>query len=133
MLDRDLKRALGYVAPHWKKLALVLLLSLVSTVAALYIPYLARLLIDRALLGRNRSALFTIILQFAALTLGSFVLNVVSGLVYTRSSAEILFEMRLAVFRQLQRLSPRFYAELPVGQIATRINADIGEIQRVAI
>jgi ATP-binding cassette subfamily B protein len=132
LLDKDLKRALGYVAPHWKKLALVLLLSLVSTVAALYIPYLARLLIDRALLGRDRSALFTIILQFAALTLGSFVLNVVSGLVYTRSSAEILFEMRLAVFRQLQRLSPRFYAELPVGQIATRINADIGEIQRVA-
>jgi ATP-binding cassette subfamily B protein len=132
LLDKDLRRALGYVKPHWRRLALVLVLSLVSTIAALYIPYLAGLLIDRALLGGNRSALFSIILQFAALTLGSFALNVVSGLVYTRSSAEILFEMRLAVFRQLQRLSPRFYAELPVGQIATRLNADIGEIQRVA-
>jgi ATP-binding cassette subfamily B protein len=132
LLDRDLKRALGYVAPHWRRLVLVLGLSLVSTVAALYIPYLARLLIDRALLGRDSSALLTIILQFTGLTLGSFVLNVVSGLVYTRTSADILFEMRLSVFRQLQRLSPRFYAELPVGQIATRINADIGEIQRVA-
>jgi ATP-binding cassette subfamily B protein len=131
-LDRDLRRALGYVAPYWRRLALVLVLSLVSTVAALYIPYLARLLIDRALLGRDSSALLTIILQFAGLTLGSFVLNVVSGLVYTRTSADILFEMRLGVFRQLQRLSPRFFAELPVGQIATRINADIGEIQRVA-
>ena len=59
-------------------------------------------------------------------------LNVVSGLIYTRTSAEILFDMRLALFRQLQRLSPRFYAEMPVGQIATRLNADIGEIQRVA-
>jgi ATP-binding cassette subfamily B protein len=132
LLDRDLKRALGYVVPHWKRLAIVLVLSLVSTFAALYIPYLSRLLIDRALLGRDSAALVSIILQFAALTLGSFALNVVSGLVYTRASAEILFEMRLAVFRQLQRLSPRFFAELPVGQIATRINADIGEIQRVA-
>jgi ATP-binding cassette subfamily B protein len=131
-LDRDLRRALGYVAPHWRRLVLVLVLSLVSTVAALYIPYLARLLIDRALIGRDSAALITIILQFAALTLGSFVLNVVSGLVYTRTSADILFEMRLGVFRQLHRLSPRFYADLPVGQIATRINADIGEIQRVA-
>ena len=59
-------------------------------------------------------------------------LNVVSGLVYTRTSADILFDMRLGLFRQLQRLSPRFYAEMPVGQIATRLNADIGEIQRVA-
>src|ERR1041385_1411954 len=130
--DRDLRRALRYVAPHWRRLALVLVLSLVSTVAALYIPYLSRLLIDRALLGRDSGALVRIILEFAALTLGSFGLNVVSVLVYTRASAEILFEMRLAVFRQLQRLSPRFFADMPVGQIATRINADIGEIQRVA-
>jgi ATP-binding cassette subfamily B protein len=120
------------VAPHWKRLVLVLGLSLVSTFAALYIPLLSRLLIDGALLGGDRGTLVRIILQFVALTLGSFALNVVSGLVYTRASAEILFEMRLAVFRQLQRLSPRFFAELPVGQIATRINADIGEIQRVA-
>jgi len=110
----------------------VLALSLVSTVLALYIPYLARLLIDRALLGSNSRVLVRVISQFAALTLGSFVLNVVSGLIYTRTSAEILFDMRLALFRQLQRLSPRFYAEMPVGQIATRLNADIGEIQRVA-
>src|SRR5262249_38723316 len=38
----------------------------------------------------------------------------------------------LGVFRQLQRLSPRFFADMPVGQIAARINGDIGEIQRVA-
>ena len=110
----------------------MLALSLVSTVLALYIPYLARLLIDRALLGSNSRVLVRVISQFAALTLGSFVLNVVSGLIYTRTSAEILFDMRLGLFRQLQRLSPRFYADMPVGQIATRLNADIGEIQRVA-
>lgn len=111
---------------------LVLGLSLISTVMALYIPYLSRLLIDHALLGGNSNLLVRIIGGFAALTLGSFVLNVISGLVYTRTSADILFDMRLGLFRQLQRLSPRFYAEMPVGQIATRLNADIGEIQRVA-
>jgi len=132
LLDKDLRRALGHVAPHWRRLALVLVLSLVSTVLSLYIPYLARLLIDRALIGANSDVLVRVILQFAALTLGSFVLNVVSGLIYTRTSAEILFDMRLALFQQLQRLSPRFYADMPIGQIATRLNADIGEIQRVA-
>lgn len=132
LLDRDLRRAFAYVSPHWRRLSLVLALSLTSTVLALYIPYLARLLIDRALLGRDSALLLRIVGQFAALTLGSFALNVVSGLVYTRASADILFEMRLGLFRQLQRLSPRFYSEMPVGQIATRLNADIGEIQRVA-
>jgi len=132
LLDRDLRRALSYIAPHWRRLVAVLALSLASTLLSLYIPYLSRLLVDRALLGGDGQALRQILLQFAGLTLGSFALNVVSGLIYTRTSADILFEMRLGLFRQLQRLSPRFYAEMPVGQIAARINGDIGEIQRVA-
>ena len=46
-----------------------------------------------------------------------FVLNVVSGLRYTRVSAEILFDMRLALYAHLQRLSPRFYARTRLGDI----------------
>jgi ATP-binding cassette subfamily B protein len=110
----------------------VLALSLVSTGLSLFLPYLTRLLIDRALLGRDTGALVRIVLAFAVLTLASFALNVVSGLRYTRVSADILFDMRLALFRHLQRLSPRFYAHMPLGQIASRINSDVGEIQRVA-
>ena len=59
-------------------------------------------------------------------------LNVVSGLRYTRVSAAILFDMRLAVYAHLQRLSPRFYARTRLGDIVRALNSDIGEIQRVA-
>src|SRR4051812_27009280 len=99
---------------------------------ALWIPYLSRLLVDRALIGADGALLRKIIFGFAGLTLATFGLNVISGLVYTRISAEILFAMRLGLFRQLQRLSPRFFAQMPIGQIAARINGDISEIQRVA-
>ena len=61
-----------------------------------------------------------------------FVLNVTSGLRYTRVSAEILFDMRLALYEHLQRLSPRFYARTRLGDIVARLNNDISEIQRVA-
>ena len=130
--DSDVRRLLGYVAPYWRRLLLVVVLSLIATGLSLFLPYLTRLLIDRALLGRDTGALVRIVLAFAVLTLASFGLNVASGLRYTRVSADILFDMRLALFRHLQRLSPRFYAGMPLGQIASRINSDIGEIQRVA-
>ncbi len=131
-MDPDLRRALGYAAPHWRRLALVLLLSLAGTVLALLLPYLSRALVDKALLGRDVGALLRIVGLFVAITLVSFGLNVVSGLIYTRVSADMLFDMRLGVYRHLQRLSPRFYARMPLGQIASRINSDVGEIQRVA-
>lgn len=98
----------------------------------LVLPYLSKLLVDRALLGRDVGALVRILGAFFGLTLATFALNVVSGLRYTRVSADILFDMRLELLRHLQRLSPRFYARMPLGQIASRINSDIGEIQRVA-
>ena len=132
MLDRDFRRALRFVVPYRSQLALVLGLSLLGTGVSLYLPYLSKTLVDRALLGRDAAALVRTVIAFSALTLVSFALNVVSGLRYTSASAGILFDMRLALFQHLQRLSPRFYARVPLGQIASRINSDIGEIQRVA-
>ena len=40
--------------------------------------------------------------------------------------------MRRELYEHLQRLSPRFYATTRLGDIVSRINNDIGEIQRVA-
>ena len=131
-IPSDVRHALGYVAPHWRRLVLVLVLSLVSTALALFLPYLFRAFIDRALVGRDSAVLTRIVVQFFGITLASFALNVFSGLRYTKVSADILFDMRLALFRHLQALPPRFYAHMPLGQIVSRLNNDIGEIQRVA-
>ena len=128
----DLRRALRFVVPYWRRLALVLGLSLVSTALALYLPLLSRDFFDRALIGRDRATLVRVSSLFAVVTLLSFVVNVVSGLRYTRVSADILFDMRLDMYRHLQRLSPRFYARTRLGDIMSRINNDIGEIQRIA-
>ena len=132
MGDPGFRRALAYVVPYWKRLLLVLGMSLISTALSLYLPYLSKGLVDQALLGRDSSLLWRIVLLFALVSMLSFALNSISGLRYTRVSAEILFDMRLALYRHLQRLSPRFWARTRLGDIVSRINNDIGEIQRVA-
>lgn len=131
LFDREVRWALGFVRPYAKWLVLVLALSLASTALSLYIPYLSKDLVDTALLGQDGGALTRIVALFAGITVVSFGLNVVAGMRYTRTSADILFDMRLALYRHLQRLSPRFYARTPIGDIMSRINNDIGEIQRV--
>jgi ATP-binding cassette subfamily B protein len=127
-----LRWASSYVRRQRGRLVLVLLLSLASTVLSLFIPLLSRDLVDRALLGRDLTALVRIVAAFLGLVLAGFVLNVASGLLYTRASAEVLFDMRLDVYRHLQRLSPRFYARTPLGDIVSRLNNDVSEVQRVA-
>ena len=132
MLDRHFRRALQFIVPYWRRLALVFALSVASTALSLYLPLLSREFFDRALIGKDVSTLVRVALLFAGVTVASFAANVVSGLRYTRVSADILFDMRLEMYRHLQRLSPRFYARTRLGDIMSRINNDIGEIQRIA-
>lgn len=131
-LERDLRWALGFILPCWPRLGAVLVASLIGTALSLSLPYLSKLLVDDALLARDGAALVRIAGLIAAVTLASVGINVASGLLYTRTSADILFAMRSAVYRHLQRLSPRFYARTPLGEIVSRLNNDVGEIQRVA-
>ena len=132
MIDRDLRRALAFIVPYWRRLVLVLLLSAFSTALSLYLPLLSREFFDRALIGRDLSTLIRVAVLFTAVAAASFVVNVVSGLRYTRVSADILFDMRLQMYRHLQRLSPRFHARSRIGDVMSRINNDVGEIQRIA-
>ena len=131
LLDPHFRRALCFVRPYVGALVPVVLLSLVGTALNLVLPYLSKLLVDDAILAQDFSALLRIVGLFVGITAASFVLNVFSGMRYTRVSADILFDMRLDLYRHLQRLSPRFYARTPLGDVVSRINGDIGEIQRV--
>ncbi len=126
------RRVFRYLRPYRAQLAVVVVISLVSTGLTLWLPYLTKSLVDDALIGRSFDALVRIVGLFAGIGAAGFVLNVVSGLLYTRVSADILFDMRLELYEHLQRLSPKFYAATRLGEIVSRINNDIGEIQRIA-
>src|SRR5262249_42960858 len=128
----EFRRAVAYVIPYWRRLAVVVVLSGVSTALSLALPYLSKTLIDTALVGRNLPALYRTVALFALASLAGFALTATTGLRYTRVSADVLFDMRLALYRHLQRLSPRFYARTPLGDILARVNNDVGEVQRVA-
>ncbi|MEX2570097.1 MAG: ABC transporter ATP-binding protein [Gemmatimonadota bacterium] len=128
---RELSWALGFVAPYRLRLAVVLGFSLLGTGVALTLPYLGKLLVDDALVGGSMRALVQIVAAFFGFTLLTFVLNVGGGIQYARVSADVLFDMRLTLYRHLQRLSPAYFARTPLGDIVSRINNDIGEIQRV--
>ena len=132
MLSPEFRRALAYLVPYWRPLSALLVLSGVNTALALALPYLTKTLVDRALIGRDLHSLYWTVGLFALASAGGFALTALTGLRYTAVSAAILFDMRLALYRHLQRLSPRFYARTPLGDILARVNNDVAEIQRVA-
>src|ERR1700733_11456206 len=126
------RRALRFIVPYWPRLVFVMLVGIAATGFGLLQPYISKLLIDDALLKHNfRMLLIVSGLMFGITVLG-FVLNILSSYQYVRISASVLFDMRLALYRHLQRLSPRFWARRKLGDVVSRINNDIAEVQRVS-
>jgi ATP-binding cassette, subfamily B, bacterial len=126
------RRALRFVVPYWKRLGFVLLVSMLGTLLGLAQPYFLKILIDDAFLAGNFSLLVRLSGILFAVSLLSLALNSISGYRYIQVSTEALFDMRLEVFRHLQKLSPRFYAAVPMGDVLSRLNNDVSEVQRIA-
>jgi ATP-binding cassette subfamily B protein len=128
----DYRRLRPFLRPHSARLVLILATSLIATALGLAQPYLSKLLIDSALLRRDwRMLCWVAGLMFAVTVLG-FAINILASYQYVRVSAAMLFEMRLALYRHLQTLSPRFFAKWRLGDLVSRLNTDIGEVQRVS-
>ncbi len=95
-------------------------------------PLLLRPILDTALLGGDFRLLVWLSLAMVGMQVGGLVLTSVAGYRYVRLSAEALFDLRLAVYRRLQRLSPRFFATARTGDVLSRLNSDVSELQRTA-
>ena len=61
LIDDHLRRALGYVRPYWGALVPVVFVSVLSTGLSLVLPYLSKVLVDDAILGRDLRLLFQIV------------------------------------------------------------------------
>jgi ATP-binding cassette subfamily B protein len=126
------RRALRFVLPYWKRLGFVLFVSTLGTLLGLAQPYFLKILVDDAFLARNYKLLVWVSLLLFLVSIVSLALNGISSYRYIQISTEALFDMRLSVFRHLQRLSPRFYARTPMGDVLSRLNNDVSEVQRIA-
>lgn len=129
---RTYRRLLPYVRPYLPRLAGVLLISLAATALGLAQPYLSKVMIDEALLRRNLEALAIVSAAMVAVTLGGFAVNIVASYRYVALSAAMLFDIRVALLRHLQTLSPRFYGGFRLGDLMSRINSDVSDVQRAA-
>lgn len=129
---RTYRRLVPYLRPYLAPLFGVLFVSLLSTGFGLAQPYLSKLMIDDALLKNDMTALVLISAGMIAVTLGGFALNIFASYRYVALSAAMLYDIRAALLRHLQSLSPRFYGGFRLGDLMSRINSDVSDVQRAA-
>ncbi len=122
-------RLFRYVKPYWPQFALGLIFLLVSSMAGLAFPQLLGNLVDPnsksdLFHGMNKSAIVLV-----ALLVGQAVFSFFRILLFVNVTEKTLATLRQTVYSHLIKLPMKFFLERRVGELSSRISADISSLQ----
>lgn len=123
----------GFVRPHRRAILLLLGLSLCASTLVLAQPWLTKTLIDDGLLAKDFGMLVQVAVAMILVGILGTVLGGLNRYLHTRLSGRILFALRDTLYRHLQGLSPAFFGRRRIGDLLSRLDGDVAEIQRFAV
>ena len=122
---RLVRRLLGFLGPYRRGVAFSFFLMLSSAALQLAGPTLTKVAIDRAIPNGDPGLARRLALLLVVALLLEFVVEYAQTLVTARVGQNAMLDLRMAIFRKLQRLSVTFYDRNPVGRLMTRVTSDV--------
>jgi len=120
-----LKRIFTYARPYQRSLAILLVLILVMTGINLVNPLLLRTLIDKAIPEKNIHLLLWLSLGLLLVPIIGALLSVLQRRITAMIGEGVIFDLRVALYERLQRMSLRFFTNTHVGELMSRMNNDV--------
>ena len=123
---RMMKRLLKYALPYKRYLILSFLALVAFTTIELFASvYLYKLVVDRFIQAGNTEGLTLLALLYLLLLVAALLFQIVEFYLVNVMSQKTMYDLRLHLFRHLERMSLRFFNSRPVGTLLTRISSDI--------
>lgn len=122
---RLMRRLLKYLRPYRRHVALGIFLSLIVSVSEAIRPYFTKIAVDVDIANGDRTGLLITILMFLALIIFRGVVQYFSAYLTQWIGQRTIFDLRMEVFKHLQKLNLRFYDRNPIGRLITRVTNDI--------
>ncbi|MEK7824258.1 MAG: ABC transporter ATP-binding protein, partial [Candidatus Eisenbacteria bacterium] len=122
---RLMRRLLGYLRPYRRRVAAAIAVVLLDAVAQLAGPWLTMQAIDNGIRHRDLGHLDRVALLYLAVLLVGFGLGYLQTQIMQSVGQRIMMDLRMALFRHLQRLPVSFFDRNPVGRLLTRVTNDV--------
>ncbi len=123
--SRLVGRFLPYMRPYAWRVILALILLLATTGLTLVQPLLVQQAIDRDIAKGKTDSLPWIAGLYAVVLIVGFIFRYTQGMQMVVVAQKVMNDLRLQLFRHLQRMSIAFYDGNPVGRLVTRLTNDI--------
>ena len=128
-------RRLGHLGkllgPYRGRVILMLIALLAATAAALAPPYLAGRAIDEGINGKDTTVLAVILVLFLAAAVVNWVATYAQTYLINWVGQRALQDLRIQLFKHLQRLSIGFYSRNRTGVLISRITNDVQALDQL--
>ena len=128
---RLMRRLWGFIRPHQRLIWISLALLLFTSACRLALPYLVKLGIDDHITPGRMEGFGVLIGIFAAVAAAEVAGKAYQTWTVDKAGQNALLDLRLAVFRHLQRLSASFYDRTPIGRLVGRVTTDVEALQEM--
>ncbi len=128
---RLMRRLLKYVRPYRRAIVAAVILLIVGSLLQLLLPVTIQIGIDKYLLAGDLDGLTRIALIYAAILLGSFVFQYIQLYITQFVGQKVQYDIRMQIFRHLQKLHLAFFDKNPVGRLVTRVSNDVNVLDEL--
>ncbi len=118
-----------FLKPYAGRMIFALALMVIVTAAAVSGPYFVKLAIDEGIAAKDPIALRNIALAYLAVSIIQLGFNYWRVRIMARVGQHVLYDVRMAMFDHLQKLSLSFYNRYSVGRVITRVINDVGTLR----
>src|SRR4051794_32980510 len=117
--------------PYRLRLAAVLGLIVVSALVSMATPFLLRDVLDEAIPDKDTQLLTLLVAGMVAVAIVTGVIAVGQTWLSNSVGQRVMHDLRVSVYRHLQRLPLAFFTRTRTGEVQSRIANDIGGVQSV--
>ncbi|MFG2718941.1 ABC transporter ATP-binding protein [Streptomyces sp. NPDC048416] len=125
-----LRRIAAFAAPHRRRIALFLVVSVATALLAVATPLLAGRVVDAIVGGKESGTVVRLALYIAAIALVEAALGIVSRWLSSTLGEGLILDLRTAVFDHVQRMPVAFFTRTRTGALVSRLNNDVIGAQR---
>jgi ATP-binding cassette subfamily B multidrug efflux pump len=122
---RLMKRLIRYLKPYTKWVVIAILLTVGVALLSTVRPYLTKIAIDDYIVNKNAAGLKYIVLVLLGTLIFQGVLQYTMTYLTQWIGQKTIFDLRMELFRHIQKFSMKFYDKNPVGRLVTRLTNDI--------